>query len=130
MDYLGNTPEYYQSLVANFNQSLASELKPVTVTDAEALKGVWTLEGYNWNDHDTYEFDGIEVIYQSRTYQYYRIPVNGILSLYYHYPAMPEYGVTEEGYAEEAFYAHWVHEKTIHLSNPDSSLQWLLKKQP
>lgn len=130
MDYLGNEPEYYQSLVAHFSQALESTLTPLTATDTTKIKGIWNVEGINWDSQDSYEFDGVEAVKQSKTYEYYRIPANGILSLYYHYDAMPEYGVAEEGYAEEAFYAHWVDSKTIHLSNPDSSLQWLLEKQP
>ncbi|MDH5180589.1 MAG: hypothetical protein OEZ39_12045 [Gammaproteobacteria bacterium] len=130
MDYLGNEPEYYQTLLAQFCKELVSTLVPLSVNDTAKLKGVWKVEGINWDSQDLYEFDGVEVVKQSESYEYYKIPANGILSLYYHYDAMPEYDVEEGGYAEEAFYAHWVDGNTIHLSNPDSSLRWLLRKQP
>lgn len=61
-------------------------------------------------------------------YQYFKIPKDGILSLWSHYDANPDYDL-EEGYEECAFYAHWINDKTLHLSNPDSSLQWLLIQQ-
>ena len=78
-------------------------------------------------DKDNLIIDKEQNITNSISYQYYKIPKEGILSLWSHYEANPEFGL-EEGYEENAFYAHWVNESTLHLSNSDSSLQWLLIK--
>lgn len=126
MDYMGNTTEYYNSLLSNFENEFNNKLKPIT-DNSDLLIGNWKLTGHNFTADDNLALDEEQKITKSKSYQYYKIPKQGVLSLWSHYEANPEFGL-EEGYEENALYAHWVNENTIHLSNPDSSLQWLLVK--
>lgn len=126
MDYMGNNSEYYNSLISDFENELNTKLKPITDIPSKLI-GSWELKGHNFTDQDNLMIDKEQKILKSKSYQYYKIPKEGILSLWSHYDADPDYDL-EEGYEENAFYAHWVNESTLHLSNPDSSLQWLLIK--
>ena len=125
---MGNETEYYNSLLSDFESEFNTKLKPLS-ENLSQLIGNWELKGHNFTDQDNVTFNEEEKVTESKSYQFYEIPKKGILSLFSHYDADPEYGL-EEGYEENAFYAHWVNESTLHLSNSDSSLQWLLIKKP
>ena len=123
---MGNTIEYYNLLLSDLKKEFNNKLNPI-VESSPPLNGTWKLSGHNFTDKDNLIIDKEQNITNSISYQYYKIPKEGILSLWSHYEANPEFGL-EEGYEENAFYAHWVNESTLHLSNSDSSLQWLLIK--
>lgn len=124
---MGNNTEYYNLLLSDFEKEFGAKLKPIT-DNASYMAGEWELKGQNFNEQDTLMFDSEQNINNSNSYQFYKIPTEGVLSLYSHYDAAPDYDL-EEGYEEVAFYAHWINENTLHLSNTDSSMQWLLSKK-